>query len=139
MSIWLTASAPAATAITLAYGKPIFDLFAERPEQAETFQRAMTRRLGHRGAIDPRVLRFLWHRAPRRSWRRARAPLASVLQKYPGMQGVLFDLPEVVAGVPPIALSLAASLARRRLELLRARAARLRRLHDEAHHPRLGR
>ena len=26
--------------------------------------------------------------------------LASVLQKYPGMQGVLFDLPEVVAGVP---------------------------------------
>ena len=29
-------------AITLAYGKSIFDLFAERPEQAETFQRAMS-------------------------------------------------------------------------------------------------
>ena len=28
--------------ITMAYGKPIFDLFAERPEQAETFQRAMS-------------------------------------------------------------------------------------------------
>ena len=26
----------------MAYGKPIFDLFAERPEQAETFQRAMS-------------------------------------------------------------------------------------------------
>ena len=28
--------------VTMAYGKPIFDLFAERPEQAETFQRAMS-------------------------------------------------------------------------------------------------
>ena len=28
--------------ITMAYGKQIFELFAERPEQAETFQRAMT-------------------------------------------------------------------------------------------------
>ena len=28
--------------ITMAYGKPIFDLLAERPEQAETFQRAMS-------------------------------------------------------------------------------------------------
>ena len=58
------------------------------------------RRLGHRGAIDPRVLRFSGFERLADLGGGHGLLLASVLQKYPPMQGVLFDLPEVVAGVP---------------------------------------
>ena len=86
--------------ITMAYGKPIFDLFAERPEQAETFQRAMS---GGSAIAAQSILASYDFPGIERLADLGGGHgllLASVLQKYPAMQGVLFDLPEVVAGVP---------------------------------------
>ena len=86
--------------VTMAYGKPIFDLFAERPEQAETFQRAMS---GGSAIAAQSILAAHDFSGIERLADLGGGHgllLASVLQKYPGMQGVLFDLPEVVAGVP---------------------------------------
>ena len=87
-------------AITLAYGKPIFDLFAERPEQAETFQRAMSG--GSANAAQSILASYDFSGIERLADLGGGHGLllASVLQKYPAIQGVLFDLPEVVAGVP---------------------------------------
>jgi hypothetical protein len=87
--------------ITMAYGKPIFDLFAERPEQAATFQLAMS---GGSAIAAQSILASYDFSGIERLADLGGGHgllLASVLQKYPGMQGVLFDLPEVVAGVPP--------------------------------------
>jgi hypothetical protein len=88
-------------AITLAYGKSIFDLFAERPEQAETFQRAMS---GGSAIAAQSILASYDFSAIERLADVGGGHgllLASVLERYPHMQGALFDLPEVVAGVPP--------------------------------------
>jgi hypothetical protein len=87
-------------AITLAYGKSIFDLFAERPEQAETFQRAMS---GGSAIAAQSILASYDFSGIERLADVGGGHgllLASVLERYPHMQGVLFDLPEVVAGVP---------------------------------------
>lgn len=86
--------------ITMAYGKPIFELFAERPDQAETFQRAMTNgstiaAQSILGAYDFTGVGRLADVGGGHG-----VLLASILQRYPEMQGVLFDLPEVVARVP---------------------------------------
>jgi O-methyltransferase domain len=86
--------------ISMAYGKPIFDLFAERPEQAETFQRAMS---GGSAVAAQSILATYDFSGIERLADLGGGHgllLASVLQRYPGMRGVLFDLPEVVAGVP---------------------------------------
>jgi hypothetical protein len=87
-------------AITLAYGKSIFDLFAERPEQAETFQRAMS---GGSAIAAQSILASYDFSGIERLADVGGGHgllLASVLERYPHMQGVLFDLPEVAAGVP---------------------------------------
>ena len=126
--------------VTMAYGKPIFDLLAERPEQAETFQRAMS---GGSAIAAQSILAAYDFSGIERLADLGGGHgllLASVLRKYPGMQGVLFDRPEVVAGVPEDRLAACdGRIARRGWKLLRARAGRLRRLYDEAHHPRLER
>ena len=126
--------------VSMAHGKPIFDLFAERPEQAETFQRAMS---GGSAIAAQSILASYDFAGIERLADLGGGHgllLASVLQKYPAMQGVLFDLPEVVAGVPADRLAgCGGRYARGGRKLLRARAARLRRLPDEAHHPRLER
>ncbi len=53
-----------------------------------------------RGGRDRRGLRFFRHRAPRRCRRRARPAARRDPARQSGMQGVLFDRPEVVAHVP---------------------------------------
>jgi hypothetical protein len=86
--------------VTMAYGKPIFDLLAERPEQCETFQRAMS---GGSAIAAQSILASYDFSGIERLADIGGGHgllLASVLQKYPQMQGVLFDLPEVVAGAP---------------------------------------
>src|SRR6478672_10358801 len=72
----------------------------ERPEQAETFQRAMSG--GSAIAAQSIVGSYDFPGIERLADLGGGHGLllASVLQKYPAMQGVLFDLPEVVAGVP---------------------------------------
>jgi hypothetical protein len=98
----------------MAYGKPIFDLFAERPEQAETFQRAMSG--GSANAAQSILASYDFSGIERLADLGGGHGLllASVLQRYPDMQGMLFDLPEVVAGVPDDRL--AASGGRLRVE-----------------------
>jgi hypothetical protein len=86
--------------ISMTYGKPIFDLFAERPEQAETFQRAMS---GGSAISAQSILASYDFSGIERIADLGGGHgllLASVLQRYPEMHGVLFDLPEVVGGVP---------------------------------------
>jgi len=86
--------------ITMAYGKPIFELFAERPEQAETFHRAMT---GNSVIAAQSILGTYDFGGIGRLADVGGGHgllITSILQRYPDMQGVLFDLPEVVAGVP---------------------------------------
>jgi hypothetical protein len=85
--------------ITMAYGKPIFDLLAERPEQCETFQLAMT---GGSAIAAQSILASYDFSGIERLADIGGGHgilLASILQRYPQMQGMLFDLPEVVAGV----------------------------------------
>ena len=86
--------------VTMAYGKPIFDLLAERPEQCETFQRAMTG--GSNIAAQSILASYDFSGIERLAdvGGGHGVLLTSILQKYPAMRGVLFDLPEVVAGVP---------------------------------------
>jgi hypothetical protein len=86
--------------VTMAYGKPIFDLLAERPEQCETFQRAMTG--GSAIAAQSILASYDFGGIERLAdiGGGHGVLLASILEKYPAMRGVLFDLPEVVAGVP---------------------------------------
>ena len=86
--------------VTMAYGKPIFDLLAERPEQCATFQRAMSG--GSAIAAQSILASYGFSGIERLADLGAGHGLllASVLQKYPAMQGVLYDLPEVVVGVP---------------------------------------
>jgi hypothetical protein len=86
--------------ITMAYGKPIFELFAERPEQAETFHRAMTNGSVIAAESILKAYDFTGIERVADIGGGHGLLIASVLARYPGMRGVLFDLPEVVAGVP---------------------------------------
>ncbi len=86
--------------ITKAFGKHVFDLLAERPEQSETFQRAMTGGSAIAagavvGAYDFSGIKRLGDVGGGHG-----LLLAAILERNPEMQGVLFDLPEVVVGVP---------------------------------------
>jgi hypothetical protein len=84
--------------ITAAYGKNVFELFPEIPEQAENFHRCMT---GYSrleiGALDP-VMDFSgFHRLADVGGGHGML-LAHILRKHPHLHGVLFDLPSVVGG-----------------------------------------
>ncbi len=86
--------------VSKAYGKPVFDLLAEQPEQSDTFQAAMTSSSTMAGkavtdAYDFRDIKRLADVGGGHG-----ALLASILRRYPQMQGVLFDRAEIVAGVP---------------------------------------
>ena len=86
--------------VTAAYGKDIWQVLAERPEQCETFQRAMTNSSsGSLGAIVE-VYDFSGIKRIADVGGGHGLLLASILKAYPAMRGVLFDRPEVVGGVP---------------------------------------
>jgi hypothetical protein len=86
--------------VTKAFGKNAFDLLAERPDQAETFQRAMTDISAD--AADAVLAAFDFTGIKRLADVGGGHDLllSSILQRYPHMAGVLFDRPEIVAGVP---------------------------------------
>ena len=92
-------------AFTAAFGKQIFEWFADRPEKAETFQRAMT----NGSAIASQSILSAYDFAGIKRIADLGGGhgilLASILNRYPAMQGVLFDLPEVVAGIPAARLA----------------------------------
>jgi hypothetical protein len=87
--------------VSKAFGKHAFDLLAERPDQAENFHQAMTANSGLEvGAIlDAYDFSGIKHIADVGGGHGLL--LASILEAHPEMTGVLYDLPEVVAGVPP--------------------------------------
>ena len=121
--------------ITMAYGKQVFDVFADHPEQAETFQQAMTS--GSAIAAQSSLAAYDFSGIKR-------------LADVGGGHGILLRLdPRALSGAAGRAVRSAGGgrgrpaepyrrcggTARDRGgELLRAGAGRLRRLHDEAHH-----
>jgi hypothetical protein len=84
--------------VTQAFGKQLFELLAEEPEQSEHFNQSMT-------ALSAAMLEPILRAYDFGGVRRAADVggghgklLASILKRYPEMTGVVFDLPEVVAG-----------------------------------------
>ncbi len=86
--------------ITKAFGKNVFELFAESPEEAEVFNKSMT--AFSSVLIDPIVAAYDFN------WIDRMADvggghgylLSSILKKNSQMHGIVYDLPEVVSGGP---------------------------------------
>jgi hypothetical protein len=84
--------------ITKAFGKNVFELFSESPEEAEVFNKSMT--AFSSVVVDPIVAAYDFN------WINRMADiggghgylLASILKSNPQMRGVVYDLPEVVFG-----------------------------------------
>jgi len=86
--------------VSEAYGKQIWEVLAERPEQCETFQNAMTASSALAaqaivGAYDFSGIGRLADVGGGHG-----LLLASILRATPNLHGVLFDRPEVIASVP---------------------------------------
>ena len=91
--------------VSEAYGKQIWEVLAERPEQCEIFQRAMTNSTA--AAADAIVEAYDFSGIKRLAdvGGGQGLLLASILRRYKTLQGVLFDRPEVVSGVPASAFA----------------------------------
>jgi hypothetical protein len=87
--------------VTKAYGRNMFELLAERPDQADTFHRAMT----DSSAVSSQAILEAYDFSGIQRLADIGGGhglfLAGILRQYPRMQGVLYDLPEVLATVPP--------------------------------------
>jgi hypothetical protein len=84
--------------ITKAYGKNVFEVLADYPEAADRFQRAMVNISGMASAAIVESYDFFGVERMADVGGGHGGLLASIMKRYPQMQGVLFDLPEVVAG-----------------------------------------
>lgn len=84
--------------VTLAYGKHAFEVFHDDPAQGETFHHSMTNftRIVVRALLDGYDFTGIGRLGDVGGGHGIL--LASVLRQYPAMQGVLFDLPEVLSG-----------------------------------------
>jgi hypothetical protein len=87
--------------VTKAYGKNLFELLAEQPDQADTFHRAMT----DSSAVSSQAILEAYDFSGIQRLADIGGGhglfLASILKQYPRMQGLLYDLPEVLATIPP--------------------------------------
>ena len=86
--------------VTEAYGKPIWEVLAERPEQCETFQRAMTDSTSVAADAIVEAYDFSSIQSLADVGGGHGLLLAAILRANPKLQGVLFDRPEVVTHVP---------------------------------------
>jgi len=86
--------------ITKAYGKQVFDVLAERPEELKTFQAAMTSSSDLTGRAVVSAYDFSGIKRLADVGGGHGGLLASILRQSPDMQGVLFDRPEIVSDVP---------------------------------------
>lgn len=127
--------------VTAAFGKHAFDLFAERPSQGETFHRAMTDFTTVVAADAVEVYDFSRFRRMADAGGGHGILLGTILRKCPALRGVLFDLAPVVKGrgSQRTFYGLRRPHRIRTRQFPRARSLGLRRLHHEAHHPRLER
>jgi hypothetical protein len=91
--------------VSKAYGKHAFDLLAERPDQAENFHQAMTANSGLQARAILDAYDFSGIKRIADVGGGHALLLVSILEAYPETTGVLHDLPEVVAGVPPEPIS----------------------------------
>ena len=78
------------------YGVPIFDFLSSHPEQAQTFDAAMTGIHGQETAAVLEAYDFSNIGTLADIGGGNGSNLAAILQKYPAMQGILFDLPHVI-------------------------------------------
>jgi hypothetical protein len=86
--------------VTLEFGKHVFDLFHDIPDQAANFHRAMTSFSGAAAAALLEVADFSRFRRLADCGGGHGMLLSRILEKFTGLHGVLFDLPEVVSGAP---------------------------------------
>ena len=86
--------------VTEAYGKPIWEVLAEHPEQCETFQRAMTDSTAVAAEAIVEAYDFSAIQRLADVGGGHGLLLAAILRANPKLHGVLFDRPEVVAQVP---------------------------------------
>ena len=89
------------TAAGPAFGRPLFDFFKDDPEESAIFNAAM---VNITQMFIPAILEaydFGQTRLLADIGGGHGSVLASVLQRYPDMKGILFDLPHVVAGAAP--------------------------------------
>jgi O-methyltransferase domain len=86
--------------VSEAYGKPVWEVLAERPSQCETFQNAMTASSGRVAQAVVEAYDFSGIKRLADVGGGHGLLLASILSAYPDMHGVLFDRPEVIASVP---------------------------------------
>jgi hypothetical protein len=88
------------TAFEKAYGMPVFDYFAQHPEDAANFTQAM---IGVHGDEPPAVAAaydFSGFGTVVDVGGASGNMLVAILNRYPGLRGVLFDLPHVVRDAP---------------------------------------
>ena len=88
-------------AIEKTFGVPVFEYFPKNPEESEVFNNAMT---AFSAVVIPAVLEAYDFSGIGTLIDIAGGHglvLTSILQKYPAMQGVLFDLEHVLAGARP--------------------------------------
>lgn len=90
------------TALQHLYGVGAFDLFAKDPEEAEIFNRAMTENTARMAPELIETYDFSRFGTIVDVGGGQGLLLAEVLRAHPSVRGVLFDLPEVVAGAVPI-------------------------------------
>ena len=86
--------------VTEAYGKPIWEVLAERPEQCETFQQAMTNSTSVAADVIVEACDFSGIERLADVGGGHGLLLAAILRANAHVQGVLFDRPEVVEHVP---------------------------------------
>jgi hypothetical protein len=92
----------------MAWGKNLFDLFPEIPEQAENFHRSMTNLSGMETAAILDAYDFSGIRTLADVGGGHGTLLGAILQRNPDLRGVVYDRPEVVAGVSPESLGASA-------------------------------
>jgi len=89
------------TAFDKVFGKPIFDYLGEKPEKAKIFDAAMT---GIHGRETDSILEaydFSGIKVLADIGGGNGSNIIGILQKYPEMQGILFDLPHVIERANP--------------------------------------
>ncbi len=83
------------------FGKPIFDHLAEQPEKARIFDDAMTGIHGRETGAIIDAYDFSGINVIADIGGGNGSKISSILQSYPNMQGILFDLPHVVERTRP--------------------------------------
>jgi len=86
--------------VTLEFGKHVFDLFHDIPDQAANFHRAMTSFSSGSSAAVLEVADFSRFRRLADCGGGHGMLLSRILEKFTSLHGVLFDLPEVLSGAP---------------------------------------